>query len=957
VLLGAVAAGGWYGWRRNAAHPAVVASDGTPTIAVLPFKDLSPNHDQEYFSEGIAEEILGALARVRGMRVAGRSSSFWFKGKNVEPVEIARKLGATYLLEGSVRRSGTRVRISAEIVKPSSGERVWSQDYEREVSDVFAVQDEIARAVVQAVAPVLFAGSVRVPASRVTDPEAYRLFLLGRYQNSQGTEASFRQAIEMLERSAAIDPRFEPTQATLAFAYGNLSGFKEGEEQVRLRKAAREAAERAVELDPKSPWGYPPRALQRLADLDWKGATADLDRATAIDPSNQIVLNARALLLASLGRRREAVEVQRRAVDLDPLSAIHTMNLANLLLNDGRYAEAREWARRAGEISPGVSRIACWVMGWAALLSGDASGALVDFEKVSEARGAAARIAALHALGREQEARDALARLEREHPGRPLLIAGARAWLGDKDGAFDLLEAAVRSRSPGLSALTTSPLMRPLEGDPRFVALLASLGFPVEGAATPAPGEGASAPLPSIAVLPFADMSPKHDQEYFADGVAESILNALAHVEGLKVVGRTSSFFFKGKPDDLKVIGQKLGVAYVLEGSLRKDGNGIRITAQLIRVSDGTHLWSESYDRKLSGIFKVQDEIAKAVVGALKVKLLPVAVPGSGSVGTVKPEAYREYLVGKHLLTQLSYEGSDRAAQAFERALRIDPGYAPAWAGLSSAVYGRAEGDAKETVASVLEDKRRALDAANRAVELAPALAEGYIARANLVEVRGWDWTGALDDARRAIQLNPRDAFARSAYGELLVESGNAKAALAELERAVELDPLSANAWGWLGYGYMRIGRDAEARRSWDRAKEIEPTNYFARAFGSSEPGKPMSRETALKITQREIGPKPDCFTLMRRGPAFHVLGEDAKARAAIELYVDVCGHTSAAQIADRYKMLGDRDLALDWLGRAIDQMDSGLKEHGLFRDKWKVFAAGDPRYAAAIRRMNLPPD
>ena len=246
----------------------------------------------------MAEEILGALSRVRGMRVPGRSSSFWFKGKNVEPAEIARKLGVSYLLEGSVRRSGSKVRISAEVVNASSGARTWSQTYEREITDVFAIQDEIARSVVKAVAPVLFAGSVALPSSRATDPEAYRLFLLGRYQNSQGTEESFRPGDR---HAGAVGGHRSPVRADAGACSRSPTAISaeagEATDRVRLGRAAREAAERAVELDPSASWGYAPRALFRLRELDWEGAATDLDRAAALDPSSQFVLNARSIYL------------------------------------------------------------------------------------------------------------------------------------------------------------------------------------------------------------------------------------------------------------------------------------------------------------------------------------------------------------------------------------------------------------------------------------------------------------------------------------------------------------------------------------------------------------------------------------------------------------------------------------------------------------------------------------
>jgi serine/threonine-protein kinase len=477
ALLGAVVAGALALYPRLHPRPSGLT---VPSIAVLPFADMSPGKDQDYFADGIAEEILGALTRVPGLRVPGRSSSFWFKGKKVEPAEIARKLGVTHLLEGSVRRSGSKLRITAEVVVASTGDRVWSENYERELTDVFAIQDEIARSVVRELAPMLLARTAPPPPAATTDPEAYRLFLLGLALFAQETPESIRRALEALERSAALDPRFAPTQATLAAVRGFVQQVARGEEFRQLGKAGREAAERAVALDPSASLGYVSRAWYRMRqDLDWEGATEDLDRAMAIDPANEWVLNIRAILLYALGRTRESVEVERRAVDLSPLNVILTSNLAAGLASDGRYAEAREWARRSLEISPGHRR-AAQVLGNVALLTGKAQEALTEFERCSEPFRSAGIVAALHSLGRERESRDALARLEGDHTDEPVFIAGARAWLGDHDGAFAALDRAVQERNARLWAIKTLPLLRPIRGDPRFVALLKKMNLPVD---------------------------------------------------------------------------------------------------------------------------------------------------------------------------------------------------------------------------------------------------------------------------------------------------------------------------------------------------------------------------------------------------------------------------------------------------------------------------------------------
>jgi TolB-like protein len=199
-------------------------------------------------------------------------------------------------------------------------------------------------------------------------------------------------------------------------------------------------------------------------------------------------------------------------------------------------------------------------------------------------------------------------------------------------------------------------------------------------------GPGAATATPSIAVLPFADMSPGKDQEYFADGMAEEILNALAQVEGLHVCGRTSSFSFKGKSEDLRIIGQKLGVSSVLEGSVRRAGGQVRISAQLIRTGDGFHLWSKTFDRDLANVLAVQEEIARNVVEALKVKLLPGQGVAARVVRTYDPEAYSKYLLGQELLQSGSIEDTKRALRANEAAVTRDPRLGPAWAGVARAI-------------------------------------------------------------------------------------------------------------------------------------------------------------------------------------------------------------------------------------------------------------------------------
>jgi TolB-like protein/tetratricopeptide (TPR) repeat protein len=495
VGLGAVVAVpglGWYFWQARTpptaasappAPPTTPAPPGagtTPSLAVLPFADLSPNHDQDYFSDGVAEEILTALSKVEGLRVPGRASSFYFKGKGTEPAEIARKLGVTNLLEGSVRRAGNRLRITAEVVK-ADGERVWSQTFDRELTDVFALQDDIARAVVSALSPRLLAGVAPAKkGAQPANPEAYQLFLLGRSLSVQGTTEATLRGISVLEHAVQLDPRLALAWVWMGVSHGNLAIQSRGEDVQRLTGLARSEVERAIALDPEEPAAYAARAWIRMViDWNWAGAQDDLDRASALQPATPLTLNSQAILLQKLGRFAEAAAVERRVVESDPLNAIVADNLGSFLMNAGKLDEAREMMKRSLEISPG-NPSAQEELAVLDLVSRNAAAALEGFRKLSGPARLVGVAAAAHTLGREEESRAALSELERDHTDRPFQIAGVHAWRGDGDGAFRWLDRAYQQRDLQMRNLKVTYLLRPVRTDPRYAELLRKIKLPLD---------------------------------------------------------------------------------------------------------------------------------------------------------------------------------------------------------------------------------------------------------------------------------------------------------------------------------------------------------------------------------------------------------------------------------------------------------------------------------------------
>jgi TolB-like protein len=535
------------------------------------------------------------------------------------------------------------------------------------------------------------------------------------------------------------------------------------------------------------------------------------------------------------------------------------------------------------------------------------------------------------------------------------MLTGRRAFLGN--AALEVA-AAILHDEPSVLPAEVPPylvrlVMRCLEKRPddRFQSphdVISELQDPDRGSRLEAfiPRGGRS--KRSIAVLSFADMSEAKDQEYFADGIAEELINALTQVRGLRVTGRTSSFSFKGNREDIPSIGRKLNVGSLLEGSVRKAGNRVRITAQLVDAANGCHLWSQTFERELRDIFEVQDEIARAVVQVLRLKLLPKQTRGRKACKTASPDAYNEYLLGRQLFHRSDLQSIHRAVGAFERALALDSSYAPAWAWLAYATLWEAVDSTAVAGSTLAGGKRRALDAAERAIALAPNLADGFLARGT---IRGadFDWVGARADLERALSLNPEDPDTQIRYAlAVLRPIGRFRDGIAHLRKAVNLDPLGAAAWKFLGVLLSHAGEPGPAKDALKRALEISPgVDVSALGHVFLVEGHP---EAALEVYESL---HDDNARLEGKGLALHDLGRTAESDEALESVIAKYAHADAYQIAEVHAWRGDCDRAFEWLMRAYAQRDGGLlniKGSQLLR---KI--RSDPRYPALLELMKLP--
>ena len=454
----------------------------------------------------------------------------------------------------------------------------------------------------------------------------------------------------------------------------------------------------------------------------------------------------------------------------------------------------------------------------------------------------------------------------------------------------------------------------------------------------------AQATAKSIAVLPFADMSAGKDQEYFADGLSEELLNLLAQLPELRVIGRTSSFQFKGRNEDLRVIGEKLNVAHILEGSVRKSDEKVRITAQLIRAADGSHLWSQTYDRTLDDIFVVQDDIAGEVVKALKLTLLGTA-PVTRST-PVDPEAYNLALQGRFFYDRRNRKDLERAVEYYRRSVERDPGYAPAWAGLSQTNARQADNG----FVPAADGYRRAREAAEKALALDPQLADAHLAMGWIQTSYDWDWAAADASFRKALDLEPGSAQALRQAGVLASTLGRWSEAIDLTNKAIERDPLRPASYNNLGLALLAVNRGAEAEAEFRRALELNPDGaYWHLALGRALLLQ-GSTDAALQEMQQET---EEVWRLFGLALAFHALGRRGESDAVLAVLKSKYAGEMAYQIAEVHAFRGEADLAFEWLERAYDQRDGGaadIKGSLLMRG-----LAGDPRYKAFLRKMKLP--
>jgi len=457
----------------------------------------------------------------------------------------------------------------------------------------------------------------------------------------------------------------------------------------------------------------------------------------------------------------------------------------------------------------------------------------------------------------------------------------------------------------------------------------------------------------SIAVLPFADISVQKDQEYFCDGVAEEIINALAKVDGLHVVARTSAFAFKGKNEDVREVGKKLNVSTVLEGSVRKAGNKVRLTAQLVSVGDGYHLWSETYNRELTDIFAIQSDIAEQIAVALKPQVSCAEKERIEKRLTSNLEAYTLYLKGRYFWNKRTEEGLNKSIGYFNEAIESDPDYALAYVGLA---------DTYSLLCSyhILPPKEcipRAREAVAKAMDIDDTLAEAYESAAHVRILYDWDWKDAEGEFNRAIELNPGYAIAHQRYALYLTVMGRLDEATAEIRRAQMFDPLSLIINADVGLIFYISRLYDQAIQQCQNTLEIDPNFCVARfALGLAYEQKRMYEEAVAQFQQAITLSGGITALIAALGHAYGVSGKKEEASRVLGELEDLSKrrYVSASSIATIYAGLEEENQVFKWLQRAYEERSVWSIHLHLKVDPRFDGVRSDPRFTTLLKEMGF---
>ena len=731
-----------------------------PSIAVLAFDNMTGDKEQDYFCDGLSEEIIAALSSVPELFVIARNSSFTYKGKSVKVQQISEELGVQYVLEGSIRKSGKKIRITAQLIDALKGHHLWAESYDRNIEDLFVVQEDIALKVITELQVKLIGREeVRLRAPCSENLKAYLSYLKAQDHFFRFSREDNNAARRLLEKAIDLDPVY-------ACAYSMLGGTY----RLDVYLGATES--------PKQSFGTAKKMFEKSIDL------------------NPSLAGPHALLASiycHMGQYEQAIVEAEKALAISPDSVLANGEMGNVLYSSGRSKEAITFCKKAIRLDP-FSTTYFRALGMSYLLSGQNEQAIQILKKLIDSKPAYLPahliLAAAYSAAEQMEEANAAASVILKMAPKFTLDKYSKTW---------------RLKNPADKEI--------------FMSNLRKAGLP-EKPLLPLPDK------PSIAVLAFDNMTGDSTQDYFSDGIAEEIITVLSKADELFVIARNSSFSYKGKPIKVQQIGKELGVRYVLEGSVRKSGNKVRVTAQLIDAMNGQHLWAKSFDRDFDNIFEIQDEITMKVVTSLRVELTEGEQARMFHPKNINPKVYKKQLQTLSLWREGNQESLILHGQLAQEIIDIAPesdiGYRIlGWNHWGLAMAGK----------SPLENSKKAFQLAQKALSIddSNGFSHGYLGSVYLVMKK---YEKAIASGKRAIELQPNGAQAHLLLGNTLVYAGRFDEAIVYLKMAIRFNPFPPYFYYLhLGKCYLFKEQFGKALSEFKKAAQRAPSSGFGHFY------------------------------------------------------------------------------------------------------------------------------
>lgn len=820
-------------------------SEPGKSIAVLPFINLSEDPENEYFSDGISEELLNVIAKIPNLRVPARTSSFYFKDKETPVKEMGEALQVEYLLQGSVRKAGNRVRIAAQLVDVKADSHVWSDSFTRELKDIFVLQDEIAGLIANQLQLELDVA----PRAEEVDPEAHRLVLEASYSINQRGMDNFDQAIGLLEKALEIDPNFAKAHAAMALAWvlrASYADFNFGSDVTVELSNLQESANRAMELDPDQVEAYAAMALGLNLERKVKEAGEWFEKALAINPNDSTATLWYANHLLARGELLAASQAYEKCIKINPLDWVTAWMSGQHALTLGRFEDALRHLNRADSLRSGglipakaAGGLSLWMLGQKDEAIEIARSTRQSFPSDPRGNSDINAIWVLVQAGLEEEVAEYGEMLLSELPPRFFKRGFILAALGRFEEAIPYL-----ARTPALSLrlLASSNLFDSYREDLLFNYLLETLDWKEEYAKARAdieiskatrqsevqtkatrPGHAnatgtderpkaeaeQAVPEKSIAVLPLENMSPDPENAFFADGVQTDILGNLSKINELSVTGRTSTLQYRKTVKTFQQIGEELGVRYLMEGSVRRAGKRVLVDVRLIDAQKERLIWSEKYNRRLDDIFEIQAEVAKEIAGKLQAILSTEEIARIEYRPTQNQEAY-DLFTRYNQLTALYPGQSEERIALLEKAVILDPEFLEARA-LMAMGYLIMWNQGHRSDPELYKKAHHALDETRR---VGPEAAFTFYAEGIFKAVEHNDRNAGIELLLKALEVDPSLSAPRTVLGVWYNNAGQLAEAQHILEELWRRDPY----YIWTNRNLFSTYTD---RENWGKARSL----------------------------------------------------------------------------------------------------------------------------------------